>query len=398
VRKIVHESQKLKYSGLIWSGGRANNRLLYDLAKCIEVEPSTMQTKVRGMIRNGFLHDNNTCPLVWTVLGGLWNDLYSIGNHDHAKTVYTLTLATSLLLFAFDNNGYNINPAISFLPLKLIFSLLDKNNTISYNQLRYLIDGNTGRKGENVGYWISDLINSGLFFQEGDTIKYTNYFDKIIREYINFIPNASYSDIDWYEIHNNQLIDKSPFSKIIKETLLDIIGSEIEDFKYNIQTVPVIEAVSIEIEKEVPDIEILSDNVNTILVNKRVRNSVWSIRVKKEYGYNCIVPYCDSQGYPFIVAAHVKPDSSPESAIPHRAHLLNGICLCHNCHAAFDKGLFSIDEKYKIVVSPKLENIEKQHTKRIISQSINKIIKDRLGGKMPLQEFIRFHRENIFQK
>jgi len=45
--------------GFNWSAGRQNNKLMYQFTSVLNVEPSTMQTKIRAMIRYGFLKDIN---------------------------------------------------------------------------------------------------------------------------------------------------------------------------------------------------------------------------------------------------------------------------------------------------------------------------------------------------
>ncbi len=87
VRTLVLESQKLQYIGFGWSGGRNGNLKMYQFASVAGIEPSTMQTKIRSMIRYGFLADGNTCPLIWTRMGRLWNDLYTVGNFSAAKQI-----------------------------------------------------------------------------------------------------------------------------------------------------------------------------------------------------------------------------------------------------------------------------------------------------------------------
>ncbi|WP_424947299.1 hypothetical protein [Candidatus Spongiihabitans sp.] len=79
VRTLVLESQKPKYAGFHWSGGREDNPQMYQFAEVVDIQPSTMQTKIRAMIRYGFIRDSNTCPLTWTRIGGLWNELHTVG-------------------------------------------------------------------------------------------------------------------------------------------------------------------------------------------------------------------------------------------------------------------------------------------------------------------------------
>lgn len=69
---------------------------MYQFAAVAGIEPSTMQTKIRAMIRYGFVRDGNVCPLFWTRMGSLWNDLYTVGNFSAAKQIYELILSISL--------------------------------------------------------------------------------------------------------------------------------------------------------------------------------------------------------------------------------------------------------------------------------------------------------------
>ena len=66
---------------------------MHQFAAVADIKPSTMQTKIRTMIRYGFIKEGNQCPLIWTRIGGLWNDLYTVGNYSAAQKVYELTLA-----------------------------------------------------------------------------------------------------------------------------------------------------------------------------------------------------------------------------------------------------------------------------------------------------------------
>jgi len=66
VRILVLESQKLEYAGFGWSGSRHGNPQMHQFAATAGIEPSTMQTKIRAMIRYGFIKESTECPLLWT--------------------------------------------------------------------------------------------------------------------------------------------------------------------------------------------------------------------------------------------------------------------------------------------------------------------------------------------
>jgi len=109
------------------------------------------------------------------------------------------------------------------------------------------------------------------------------------------------------------------------------------------------------------------------------------------------VPNCDAKGKLFVESSHIKPDNLPENGTPHRSHILNGICLCRHCHIAFDKGYFSLTDNHRVITSPKFNDIADQHLKTVIISSNNEIIKNRLDRRMPLIEFVQYHRHNIFK-
>jgi len=101
-------------------------------------------------------------------MGGLWNDLYTVGNYSAARNVYELTLAISLALYAFNNSSaqFSINPAKGEMPLKFLFNILDDHGSISLREFEVLVDGTTARVGGNTSYWKTDIVNSGLFKED----------------------------------------------------------------------------------------------------------------------------------------------------------------------------------------------------------------------------------------
>lgn len=104
---------------------------MFALAGVGNVSPSQMQTKTNNFIRLGFIIEDSFCPLKWTRLGELWNDLYTVGNYDAASQVYQLTLSTSLAIYAFNDTPtqYSINPVHGDMPLKFLLNHLDNNVT-----------------------------------------------------------------------------------------------------------------------------------------------------------------------------------------------------------------------------------------------------------------------------
>ena len=72
----------------------------------------------------------------------------------------------------------------------------------------------------------------------------------------------------------------------------------------------------------------------------------------------------------------------------------NGLCLNALHDKAFDRGLFTLDENFRVTLSNKLYSSE--NTMQWFKAYENKqiILPERL---MPSLDFLRFHRENIFK-
>ncbi len=401
VRTLVLESQKLEYIGFGWSGGRHVNQKMYDFASAVNIQPSTMQTKIRAMIRYGFVKDGNTCPLVWTRMGSLWNDLYTVGNYSAAKQIYELTLSISLAIYAFNDSPeqYSINPANGDMPLRFLLNNLDDNNSISISNFSVIVDGTKTAIARNTSYWKRDLINSGLFQERDNRLFYTNRYTSFVNEIKIFTPSPLLTDADWETIRDNPLIDISPFKNSIREIFENITQEQNieEQITDGMLTAPLVDVISEQEEVAIPEVDILSNDLRYTQSNTRIRNATWSIRIKKKYNYLCAVPNCDVTGKIFVEAAHIKPDNVADEGTPHRAHILNGLCLCRHCHIAFDKGYFSLTDDYRIITSTKFSDIVDQNLKTVILISANITIKNRVDNRFPLVEFIQYHRANKFK-
>jgi putative restriction endonuclease len=80
-----------------------------------------------------------------------------------------------------------------------------------------------------------------------------------------------------------------------------------------------------------------------------LRGSVFKRLVPRIYNYTCCISGLrieSTSGIQMIDACHIIPFSES-----HDDTITNGISLCPNLHRAFDRGLISIDENYRVVVS-----------------------------------------------
>ena len=95
--------------------------------------------------------------------------------------------------------------------------------------------------------------------------------------------------------------------------------------------------------------------------------------------------------YNFIDACHIVPFS-----LTHNDKVSNGIGLCPNMHRAFDRGLLSIDEDYRIVVSSHTE--EKDHPYALTQLRGKEILLPQQRNHYPAQEALEWHRTEVFKK
>lgn len=95
--------------------------------------------------------------------------------------------------------------------------------------------------------------------------------------------------------------------------------------------------------------------------------------------------------YNFIDACHIVP-----FAVTHDDKVTNGIALCPNLHRAFDRGLVSVDDDYRILVSSHIEE-DTAHPYSLTKLSGKSIILPKQIQYHPLQENLEWHRTEVFK-
>ena len=96
-----------------------------------------------------------------------------------------------------------------------------------------------------------------------------------------------------------------------------------------------------------------------------------------------------------LIASHIKPwRDFPQ----HRLDPRNGLCLSALHDAAFDAGLITLDQRLRIVLS---ENLTRFFPQRSLEQNFvpfdGKMIRFPEKIAEPDREFVRYHREQVFQ-
>lgn len=398
IQLLVKSSKRTEFIGKGWGADRRSpkNSWIYDFSATAKlgndsIEPSTMQTKIRNWIRLGFLVDRNTLPLEWTQMGLLWNDAVDNGRGRDANLLYQLIIANALgtVSFSTESKKYDPIPKKDGLLIKfLINEIINNNNSLSKEKLASLIDGNTTRKaGKNYSYWLTDLVQSGLFNKGLDgSIYISNKYKDLLEGIYNYSPDKNVSA---QLIKEFPLADNAPFRTYL-----------ISEFKKN-GSDDLIEAV-----ESLAHQRIYLSHTEQVSRNARrkitPRDTKWSKAVKNSYQYKCAIPNCDAEGTLFIEAAHIMPHSEEdyEHGNKHRNDLENGIALCLSCHKLFDGGLFTFDSTGKVIPSKfiysseLLQNSTQHNVLRVLKSRNQNIIRPH-SGRFNLV-YAQFHRENIF--
>ena len=146
----------------------------------------------------------------------------------------------------------------------------------------------------------------------------------------------------------------------------------------------------------------LSDLEETEVAEKRprfyfkksaIRDAFFRKAVVHIYGYKCA--FCGlkvtvSLNQNIVDGAHIKP-----FAQFYDSRIDNGISFCKNHHWAFDRGLFTIDNNYKIVVSSYFQE-DSPNAKPIREFNGNLILLPDFEENFPRLDALKWHRKNVF--
>jgi putative restriction endonuclease len=136
------------------------------------------------------------------------------------------------------------------------------------------------------------------------------------------------------------------------------------------------------------------DTFKYYLKKSIVRNALFRKTIVHAYSYKCA--FCQlkvirSLTQNIVDGAHIKPLSRF-----YDNRIDNGISLCKNHHWAFDNGLFSINDDYRIIViddlqeeSPNAKPMKDFHGELIVLPSSEEYY--------PRLDAIRWHRQNVFR-
>jgi putative restriction endonuclease len=130
-----------------------------------------------------------------------------------------------------------------------------------------------------------------------------------------------------------------------------------------------------------------------VLKKSYIRNPLFRKTVVFLYGYRCA--FCElkilqSSNQVIVDGAHIKPFAKFFDD-----KIDNGISFCKNHHWAFDQGLFSIGDEYKILISKRFQE-ESPFAKSMKEFEDKKLLLPDYEAYFPRLEAVQWHRENVF--
>ena len=124
----------------------------------------------------------------------------------------------------------------------------------------------------------------------------------------------------------------------------------------------------------------------------RVNQNVFRVRVVTNFNEQCCITGIG--GKCILRASHIRPWKKCNEH--DKTSVRNGLCLNPLHDSAFDKGLFTLDDDYRIILSSDLEKVVNNHTfETVFHHYEGKRIAE---SNIPVgQEYLRYHRRYVFQ-
>ena len=124
-----------------------------------------------------------------------------------------------------------------------------------------------------------------------------------------------------------------------------------------------------------------------------IRSGVFKKVIPAIYDNTCCITkmkVISTYNIQMIDACHIKPFS-----VSHDDTITNGVSLCPNMHRAFDRGLLSLDDNYRVMVSDSFKETDNVYSlKQYAGMQIH--LPNEIHY-LPHQENLAWHREHIFK-
>jgi putative restriction endonuclease len=138
------------------------------------------------------------------------------------------------------------------------------------------------------------------------------------------------------------------------------------------------------LEKELESTISLDQTEKELIVKSRIGQTIFKKALLKQGG-KCAL--CGVTDVRFLIASHIKQWSQSDNV--ERLDVNNGLLLCPNHDALFDKGYISFDDEGSIIISESIENSLK------VFLNINERMKVNLNEKQ--KPYMKWHREIRFR-
>jgi hypothetical protein len=137
----------------------------------------------------------------------------------------------------------------------------------------------------------------------------------------------------------------------------------------------------------------INDNAKTGVtvreIEQRVGHQEFSDTVKANFNSRCCFPSCEVEGRGFLISGHIARWADNESL---RGRTSNGLCFCLMHDKAFEKGYFTLNEQYQVVLV-NADFCNRQWLRDLLEKGQNLEIKPRQIN--PLIEALHDHWQRI---
>jgi predicted restriction endonuclease len=145
-----------------------------------------------------------------------------------------------------------------------------------------------------------------------------------------------------------------------------------------------------ELEDDVPSLDDFTGETRLVLSTQRIKQHFFRRAVLSSYrGRCCMSGLSDAR---LLIASHIVPWSQDKQ---NRLNPSNGLCLSAIHDRAFDKGLITLTDDFKIVISEELKLCDEVFVREVLLPLHGRVIEppDRFA---PQPEFVTWHRNAIF--
>ena len=215
------------------------------------------------------------------------------------------------------------------------------------------------------------------FFELQPKVKVKDFFisnDEILRKY--------------YEANKLRTKKELLFYTIQKNKLQCLTGAYISEFP---EPFAKLLTPDLQINTIIPQV---SNNVITSSTKReietRIGQNIFSKNVKANYEFKCCYPNCEISGSEFLIGGHIARWADEEI---YRGQIGNGLCFCLLHDKAFEKGYFTLNKLFNIVIL--YNNIDPDNKWLLNYLEVGKGLEIKNRNIDPIQETLMKHWQRV---